>query len=111
MVGVRERSVSALRCRPYFGTPQNMEKTLPLKRRDGSVEVLYYTNLLALTTGGVKAQTLLNSAFCSQPPLTLPLAVGGFSFQWVGACRYFRHTSDYMRPCCGRKIQTMVEEK
>ena len=31
-MGVRLGRVSPLRRRPYFGTPQNMEKTLPLKR-------------------------------------------------------------------------------
>ena len=62
--------------RPSFGTPQKKAKTLPLKRRDGSVEVLYYTNLLALTTDGVKAQILLKLSRPSQPPLTSLLRRG-----------------------------------
>ena len=31
--------------RPYFGPPQNMEKTLPLNRRDGSVKRGFSSNL------------------------------------------------------------------
>ena len=67
----------------FFRPASKESKGAPTQRGSGSVEVLYCTNLLALTTNGVNAQTLLNSAFCSQPPLTLPLAVGGFSLHLV----------------------------
>ena len=75
------RSASFCRTTFFWHAPKE-GKNAPTQRGSGSVEVLYYTNLLALTTNGVKAQILLNSVFCSQPPLTLPLAVGGFSLHF-----------------------------
>ena len=52
-------------------------KNSPLKRRDGSVEILSIANLLALTTAGVKAQILHSLSLFSQPPPTSLLRRGG----------------------------------
>ena len=54
-----EGSVSTLRCRPYFGTPQNMEKTLPLNEGVARLSLKSDTNRLTPTTNGVGVRILL----------------------------------------------------
>ena len=57
--------------RPYFGPPQNMEKTLPLKRRDGSTLITLKTEftssfrrLPAFAVGGLPPSLIPASRHC-----------------------------------------------